>query len=350
MMALFADITDFKEQVGGAVNQSLSLRSIGPWIEMAAEAHILPWLGQETWEALQAGSLSQELHNLRPYVQRAAALLTMYEYSQIGNVQFGEGGMFQVENEGIRGPYKYQETAYRKQMLHHGYEAIERLLLFLETNEANYPLWQADPAYDRNKAHFINTAFEYRQLYGKLLSRYIFEMLRPIIDEVETFAILPTLGQPQYDDLKEGIQLKALTADEQALIDLIQRAVVHFSMQEALERHWVQFEGNRVVQLETLEPQGYQRAGSASATSFSIKWQHHQLMASRHISFIRHYLESRLDFFPLYAAHLETQAEASGGEQTVAEQELYYNDRYFGAFPIEGVTDGTPKVKGIKNI
>jgi len=349
-MALFADISKFKEHVGGAVNQTLSLRSIGPWVDMAAESHVIPWIGQATWDALNAESLSEQLEALLPYVQRPVALLTMYEYVQVGNVQLGEGGMFQVEIEGIKRPFKYQETAYRKQMLHHGYESLERLLAFLEANENDYPLWQADPAYARNKAHFINTAFEFRQLYGKLLSRYIFEMIRPIIDEVENFAVLPTLGQAQYDDLKEGISLKALTTDEQALIDLIQRAVVHFSMQEALERHWVQFEGNRVVQLETLEPQGYERAGSAGTTSFSIKWQHHQLMASRHISFIRHYLESRLDVFPLYAAHLETEAEASGGTQTESLEEQYSNDRYFGAFPIDGVKNGKPPVKGIKNI
>jgi len=150
----------------------------------------------------------------------------MYEYSQIGAIQFSEGGAFRSESEGLKSPYKYQEEAYRQQMLQHGFESIERMLNYLEDNEVKYPLWQADPAYQRNKAHFVNTATDFRLLYGKQLSRYIFEILRPIMDEVETFAILPILGQAQYDDLKEGISLKALTADETALIQLIRRAVV----------------------------------------------------------------------------------------------------------------------------
>ena len=141
----------------------------------------------------------------------------------------------------------------------------------LEDNEAKYPLWQADPAYARNKAHFINTATDFRMLYGKQLSRYIFEIIRPILEEVETFAILPTIGQEQYDDLKQGIALKALTADEFALVQIIQRAVVHFTMQEALERHWVQFNGNRIVQIETLEPQGYEGKVPASVLDFWMR-------------------------------------------------------------------------------
>lgn len=351
---IFQNITSFKEHVGGAVNQSLSLNSLKPWVEMATQDHIIGWLGKDMWDdlvaAVEADTVSPEQGNLLPYVQRPVALLSMYEYSKIGTVQFGEGGMYRQENEGLKSPYKYQEEAYRKQMIHHGYESIERMLVFLEDNEADYPLWQADSAYQRNKTHFINTAVDFRQRYGKQLGRYLFEQLRPIINEVELFAILPTIGQDQYDDLKEGILLKALSADEQELIGLIQNVVVHFTMQEALERHWVQFEGNRVVQLESLEPKGFERAGSAANTPFSIKWQHHRLLANRHISYVRHYLESRLDLFPLYAAHLAEEVAAASETSTATDEELYYSDRYFGAFPIHGGTDPAPKVNGIKNI
>ena len=351
---IFNDISDFKKHVGGGVNQSLSLASLEPWIEMAAQAHVLPWLGADTWLALvqnmDAQTPDEDLSNLLPYVQRAVALLTMYEYSQIGAVQFSEGGMHRAETEGLKSPFKYQETAYRQQMLQHGFESIERMLVYLETEEAKYPLWQADPAYSRNKSHFINTATDFRMLYGKQLSRYIFEIIRPILEEVETFAILPIIGQAQYDDLKQGIALKALTAEETALVQIIQRAVAHFTIQEAIERHWVQFNGNRVIQMETLEPQGYQREVSATRIPFAVKWAHHNLLANRHISYIRHYLSSRLATFPLYATHLETEAEEQSESTQATDEQLYYDDRYFGAFPIPGVNDKTPIPSSIKRL
>lgn len=352
---IFTDISEFKDHVGGGVNQSMSMASLKPWIEMAMQAHVLPWLGAGTWSALVANMDAQnpdaDLTALLPYVQRPVALLTMYEYSQIGNIQVGEGGLYRAETDDLKSPFKYQETAYRQQMLQHGFESIERMLNYLEDNEAKYPLWQADPAYQRNKEHFINTALDFRLLYGKLLSRYEFEIIRPIMEEVETFAILPIIGQAQYDDLKEGIALKALTADEQALIQLIRRAVSHFTMQEAIERHWVQFNGNRVVQVETLEPQGYEREGSAQRAPFSTKWRHHQLLANRHISYIRHYLSSRLETFPLYADHLEEEAATENTDTSqAADDNLYYSDRYYGAFPIPGVSDKKPIPSSIKRL
>lgn len=350
---IFTNITDFKAQLGGAINANMNPNSLAPWIEMAAQTHIWDWLSKAQWDALvtavDGSSTSTEQDDLLIRLKRTTALLTMYEYAKVGSVQFTEGmGMVRAESDNQKTAFKYQEVDYRKQMLTMGYESLEIMLDFLEDNEDDYPLWQASTAYTRNKALFINTARVFRQYYGKQLSRYVYEIIRPIIEEVETFAILKVIGQDQYDDLKEGIALKSLTADESTLIGLIQKAIVHFTIQEAMERNWVQFEGNRIVQLESLEPQSMERAGTAAGAGFSTKWSHHQLLASRHISYLLYYLENNLATYPLYEAYYEERQEEESTTTTQTDSELYSSDRYYGAYPL--VTRKEKKPTGIKRL
>lgn len=349
---IFNDSSEFKTHLGGAINQDISMLSLAPWIEMAAQAHIWDWLSQAQWDELvsvvEGGPPTEPQSDLLDKVRRATALLSMYEYIKVGNTQFTEGmGLIRAESDTMKSAYKYQENEYRQQMLIMGYEALEIMLNFLEDNESDYPTWVASTAYARNKSLFINTAQTFRQYYGRQLSRYVYEVIRPIIQEVELFAILRVIGQDQYDDLKQGIALKALTTDEQTLIGLIQQAIVHFSIQEAMARHWIQFQGNRVVQAETLEPQGLERAGSATGVQFSTKYSHHNLFANRNISYILYYLEENLDTFPLYKAYYEERQEEEE-EATQDEAAQYYADRNFGAFPIP--VSGKKKVTGIKRL
>lgn len=158
---LFNDISDFKNYVGGGANVSLKMATLDPAILAAAENHIILWLGQQQWDQLVtavAGTPSTEETALIPYVARPLAMLTMYEYKKIGGIMVGESGFHRFEDETRKSAFKYQENDYSDWMLNNGYENIERMLKFLETNEADYPLWQADDAYQRNKALFLNYA------------------------------------------------------------------------------------------------------------------------------------------------------------------------------------------------
>lgn len=350
---IFTNITDFKAHLGGAINQNLNINSLAPWIEMAAQTHIWDWLSQAQWDLLVTaadGTPSAEETALLDKVKRTTALLTMYEYAKVGSVQFTEGmGLVRAESDAQKTAFKYQEVDYRQQMLIMGYESLEAMLDFLEDNEADYPTWVASAAYTSNKSLFINTARVFRQYYGKQLSRYVYETIRPIIEEVETFAILKIIGEDQYADLKEGIALKSLTADENTLISYIQKAVVHFTIQEAMARNWVQYQGNRIVQLETLEPQGTERAGTASGAAFLAKYSHHNLLANRHISYLLYYLENNLTTFPLYETYYDARVlEESTDTSTEDDTALYSSNRYYGAYPL--VPSTKKKTTGVKRL
>jgi len=336
---LFNDISEFKAVIGGAANLSLEFDSIGPTMLTAFQNHLLDWLGQEQWDelvdAVENDDATAEELALLPYVRRPLAMLTMYEYIAIGAIQFGEAGIHQLENTdvGMKTAYKYQINDYRQSMLHNGYEAMEIMIIFLNANKADYSTWSASEAFGRSRANFLNYAREFRAGYSKKISRYTFEILRGIIQDVELFALLDFLGQDQYDRLKEGIlhnddgDVEALTSDEKNLLAILQRAISLFAVEEGIRRNWVTIKGADVVQSETLEPQSYIRETAAGTVPVSTQLVHLQEFANRHLYYARKWLTDRLEAFPLYSAYLAALASAEEAEAEAEAEETCQCER-----------------------
>lgn len=349
---LYATDTDFQTFAGGSANVSLELDTIAPTMLEAAHAHLIPWLSEPLWndlvDAVANDDATSAEADLLPYVQRPLAYLTLYEYSRIGGMMMSEAGMFRIESEDRKSAYKYQENNYREYMLHHGYEALERMLTYLEENESDFSGWANSSAYTANKALLINTAADFRARYSKYISRYTFEMLRGIIQDVETMAIIPTLGQEQYDAIKEAILAKDLSEAEQALLPLLQQAVAHYAVQEAMVRHLVQLQGNRIIQQDQGIDQSTtaQRLPEGRLASWTSRRERD--MADRYITRITAFLQDNLSDYPLYEAYLDAQAaaEASDTQEDDADS-TDYTERKFLHDP-EGLTVDGP-VKGRKN-
>ncbi len=316
---LFTDLASLKATVGGGANMSIELASIEPGLYAAWHNHLKPWLSQAFYDeiaaALDADTLTAEQEGLLPHLRRPLGMLGLYEYTKIGGIQFSEAGLFRMEGENYKTAYKYQVTDLKRFYLYNGYEALEHLLSYLEDNEADFPTWQASAGYTRNKALIINSAADFRLHYSNDISRYTFEHLRPVLEDIGAFAIHPLLGDDQYQDLMASILAKDLTEKEEKLLYYLQRAVANFAVKEAIRRNWIRLEGRTLVSIEVLEPQGYEREGAPSANQVSLAYMRQDEWANRNLSYATKYLADNLDDFPLYSAYLdeiaEEEAEAS---------------------------------------
>lgn len=356
-MPLFKTITQFKAQVGGGANVSLELASITPTLAQIAERHIKPWLGKLTYDELNTyvaatnPATNTAFDTLLPYVQAALAPLALEAYSVISSVQLGEAGIFRIESEERKTPYKYQETAYRKQLREQGMDAIERMLEFLEENKDDYPNWKLDGR-PRARALFINTAAELRDVYASYINRATYEAIRPLLVSIEEFMILPSVGQAQYDALKtlvrEGIPTAVLDNTGKPVLDddgnptytyaalsgvylevikHIQTAVGLAAINEAMRRHWVTLRENQLIQIETLEPQGYTKDGVAPGQAIDLSAKHLQEFSERSLSFALKLLKENPTQFPAYAAYLQAIADAETAAKA-ATTDLLQNDFY----------------------
>lgn len=324
---IFPDFDTFKSHVGGAVSQSMLLETITPAILDAAEQHIIPWLGQTMWDFLVAGVAADNLTSphttLLPYVQRALARLTLFEYSKEGSVQFSEVGLMRQESDSegvVKGAWKYQENQYREHQRDRGFEALEKMLIHLEANSGDYSKWTSDTASNRNREYYINTAILFRTIYSLKISRYVFEVMRPVMNEVELFAIMPNLGEDFHDELKAAILAKTTSAAQNSAIAFIQRAVVHFTVRESIRREIVQHTGDAIVLKEKLEPQSYVREGSPSNDKLSLQLRQNDEFGNRYISSLLRMLDANLDDYPTYKAYKEELAAAEEEATTIDDE------------------------------
>lgn len=313
----FSDISAIKTYVGAAANQSLSIEDLDPVIENTLYDAIIPYLGLATWTALLANQTADTpdaaLTALMPKVQKPLAMITMANYMSVGTISVGDAGAHRNESEaeGRKTAYKYQINRYVDYHLHNGWDALERMLLFLEDNIADYSTWNGSDEAAYHRELFLNYAADFKRYFQKSTSRYTFETLRPIIAEAEQFAILPLLGQQQFDDLKGSP-----TSEQQKVLPYIKKALVHLTVAVAIKRTWIRIEGQKVIQTETLEPQGYEKQAVPSMQSMSLFLEQEKEFASRWLDAIKDYLTTNIDTFPLYKAHIDAIAAAEEEEET----------------------------------
>jgi hypothetical protein len=301
----FKGISEFKTFVGGGVNMSVSLEGMAPWIHAAARRHLFPWIGegiyQELLGAYNADSLSLDQQNLLPYLQRPLALLGVYEYSMVNAVQFTEHGIQRMENDHMKSAYKYQESAFREQMLETGYESKELLISYLVDNEDTFPSFRDSAQGARNKNVFLNSALTFRAVYSNYVSRRTYEILRALIEDVEALAISDTIGEETYNDLLVKYHSGSQNNIEDKAVQLIHKAVASLAIEEGMRRHLVLLKGTSVVQSET-EGDDY-RTNDKRPTNASLDVTLHQsyIHGNRHINRLISYLTDNQDSFPDYS-------------------------------------------------
>lgn len=350
---LFANISEFKTYVGGAANVSLEMDSLLPTIEEAAWNHVIPILGEEQWQDLYDNFDTPDADQtaLLPYVQKPLAMLTMHEYAKIGNIQFGEAGIFRIETDHHKSAYKYQENQYKTYMLHQGYEALERMQKFLDDNVGTYTLFGGSSAGTRARALLINYASTFKDVYSKYLSRYTYEHIRPIIEEIEIYVIESFLGPATYAAIKASILADNLSAAELELVRRLQKAVAHFTIREGVARLWVRLEGKNVVQSETLEPQSYVNEASAGQQPAGLLLKTEQIHGDRLMKYVKDYLDDNLATFTLYSDYLDELAAAEEEEATTLTPDC--TDPVWARYPctcqntLAGCSCGADDSKGI---
>src|SRR5690606_11864508 len=125
----------------------LQWASFAPSLKSAELKYLVPAIGPELYqmmdEALNSSGmpLSYAEQQLLPYLQEPVALLAMYLFVPRAEVQMTSGGIQRPESDGLKTAYKYQTLALRDSLLDAGYEAIERLLSYLEKHKTDFVLW-----------------------------------------------------------------------------------------------------------------------------------------------------------------------------------------------------------------
>lgn len=318
---IFKDIEDFKNHVGGTINRSVQMKGIAHCIIAAYENHLERWIPPRIWSELckkveENSALSEEESKLLKLLQRATAQLTMFEHMQTGGIEISEAGFFRTDTETKKQAYKYQENSYRDWMVNQGYESMEKLILFLNENENDYNLWKGSPEQKRSQSGILNNAVDMRRVYSHHITRYTFEGLRSLIEDLEFFILKALWGVALFQDIKEKLEEDNLSEKEKELVLYAQKIIAYFTIEDALKRDWIKLKNNSVVYNQALENQSYIKAEQATIQQLNITTRHNNQYANRYVGAMMSFIEKNKDNFPLFESTVETQTTSNRSSNT----------------------------------
>lgn len=307
----FKTLEEIKNWVGGRVDSSIDVESIAPDVEFAITRHLVDFMGEDLVDKLAeqyddyvaTPATGGGVYNgIFPLFLPALAHLGLFEYAKTASIHMSSMGMVRQESEHHRTAYKYQENEYKNHMLRVGYSYFEKLTSWIGT-KAKYqtiPELVASEKWHRSRELFINDSATFRLLQSQTVDRYTFEILRPVMRDVEVAAIEPILGEEFFADIKTKILNDSLAGKEITLVEKIRPVVAHLSIDEGIGRHLVKLEGVNVIENVVLDSAGYIKKQVPKNAAIQLAMRDAESWGNRHVRGLLKYLDENQDDFPLW--------------------------------------------------
>lgn len=301
---LFENIDEFREFQPFA--STADFDKLKPFIRNAERDFIRPAIGKELYIEISAA-----------YKNKATVALTAIQESlleqirvPLSNFSFAAyipWGQVQIESAGIRiDTTSEKKTAFRWQIeqlaesaTEQGYTGIEDLLEFLDDEQLSFPTYTASAAFKLSKQFFINSAKAFDQKVKINRSRWLYQQMVPIMEDVELSRIRPLMGKELFEELKAQILDETLTALNLELMDFIVPAVAHLTIARAVIDLPLKIEasGISLTYQKTDEGKGKQPADMQKITAFRTE---HLGEGERLLKELKDHLQARADDYPLY--------------------------------------------------
>ncbi len=295
-MALIKTIEEIKDQVG--INSTNTIKNVMMDIEDIEESHIVPVLGRPQYDALHSAYNTQTEQSpmggflLELWKKTIKALINL-AYAQnidIAQVQVTDRGIVKQNDSA----YQYQKIDVQKYFQKKGFNGIEALILFLEENKVNFPLWaNNDAVYSITKQFFINTAAQFNKEYSIGNSRRTFMALWPAMKKAEAFYIEETIGTDLFDAIKNYIKTgEPASADNDQLLDkFIRPALAHLTIFLAINELNLEITADGVMINEVTAGNGTSKTSKMpSDTRLEIKRYEAEKTGLRFIKNLKDYL------------------------------------------------------------
>ena len=234
-MALITTIEDFKKYL--KVAGTLKIDSLTPFIKdaQAKYEYLRRWLGKDLLDLLNEYYNAEEieadaaLDALLPYVQNALAKFTMYLAAPALDLQITEGGFAVVSNNNLTPASQQRVQAFRDGMLEQGWNAIEDMLAFLESNAVSYDDWVASEGYTETFSNFVRNAAQFDKIIPINGSRLRFQQLRTEMDNVCLLKIFPVISKDLADVIFAELKSGEVSEENQKILPYLQRAEAHLT-------------------------------------------------------------------------------------------------------------------------
>jgi len=290
-----------------SVNVSTNYGTIKPYIETAEREYILKLLGQDQYDEMveyyEGHEASEErLDDLLRLVQKALINLAYYRGFPILVIKMGDGGAYRNETETQKGPYKYQEKGLYRMFKADGFNGLDSVLEYLESNIDLFPLFSESENYTVFKDSFINTTAEFEEGYKIGGSRLVFLKLKPFIRQAEDFHIIPLIGRAYFDELKEQISDNDIAETNEVPIDYIRKAVANFAIYRGIHQLGMTITDNGVFySSDTGGQSDYQDEKALRPDDVMKLYQEAREAGNSYLSLLKNHLHNNINDYATYA-------------------------------------------------
>jgi hypothetical protein len=228
------------------VSVATSFSNVSPLIGSAESKYILPLMGQSLYDQVlsyytdPAATIEGitvdnkgKFDILIEHIQQSLINLTYYSGFEFLSVSINDSGFHRQESESEKSLYKYQEEAIKNQFKDAGFNGLDTMLEFIESNPAVFLLFAESASYTLRKESIIPSTRVFDSLVNINESRLVFLKIKRFITEVEDFDIKAALGSTLFDLVKAEIVKPAPAEKIKALLPYIQKPLAHLALSKA---------------------------------------------------------------------------------------------------------------------
>lgn len=249
---LITTIEQIREVIGGAVRKENTLEILKPYMEKAEERLLTELIGSEQLEALSETASGLEI-KLKILVTKAIIWNGYQDAWYQGFYEFSGSGIKKQAVKDTESLFRYQEDTIQKDIVRKADEATEQLMLFLEDNANDFPLYKNSDAFKNNFSYLISTPTALQRSLPEVSKSYrMYQVLKVYMPRVENTTVRTITGDLLYEDLKSKISSgAALDGNYKRLLALAQDYSAPATLLDAMPWISVQFtpSGIRVLKV-----------------------------------------------------------------------------------------------------
>ncbi|WP_028521966.1 DUF6712 family protein [Runella limosa] len=197
-MSIFSNNNDFRGCI--PANVSFSIENIEPFLVEVETTTLSQHISRELYsQVLESVSQGGELLTL---CRRVVAPLALVKYLPFGEVQISDVGITTVGKSADRtAAYAYQVANIEQAALTMGFNALEVLIDFLESNSEDYPTYAESPEHTENTRLIVPNAKQFSSIYQIFNSQLTYYALRPILSNFQEDTLRKTVGDELFSEI-----------------------------------------------------------------------------------------------------------------------------------------------------
>ena len=309
-MALFSDINDLKTHIGGAYTAFVKLASVAPFFEDAVNDHILPRIDSQTVDLLRGADLVGKRAIAAGIFKSSVAWFGVNDYMAFGGVVMTENGLMRIETDTYKTAFKYQDARYESRAIVKAWSNFDLLLKILFENPTDFPDYAASDEAALNLSHFLNFTHDFRVAGTPVPDRYTLESLFPYISDIETFMVVPFLGETLHNSLLSKLYSNSETdlakkQAEMSLVKLLRQGIAGMTYHLATIGNVIEFKGSRVLVRETSRDDAFDRTKTPSFDLLTANYNQKRDFANRYFQRAEMFIRDNAAYFPEWVGFTE---------------------------------------------